>query len=41
MFVFVKQVTLRKRIDWDLVTDDLGKTWHELFASEVANALNS
>jgi hypothetical protein len=39
MFVFVRQVTLRKRINWDGITADLRAGWLELFGSELAKAL--
>lgn len=39
MFVMVRQVTLRKRIDWQRVTDELGRGWVQLFGAEIAKAL--
>ncbi len=39
MFVMVRQVRLKKRLDWRGVTDDLAAEWAELFGSEIAKAL--
>lgn len=40
MFVFVRQATLQKRLNWDQITDDLTRGWRELWVSELAAALN-
>ena len=39
MFVMVRQVSLRKRLDWDRVTADLAISWGEVFGEEIARAL--
>jgi hypothetical protein len=39
MFVMVRQVTLRKRIDWDGITNNLKADWYQLFGGEIAKAL--
>lgn len=39
MFVFVRQVRLNQRIDWQKATDDLSRDWVELCGSEVARRL--
>jgi hypothetical protein len=36
MFVMVRQVTLRKRLDWPRIFDDLAKGWAQLFPAEIA-----
>jgi len=41
MFVMVRQVTLRKRINWDGVTADLARAWPTIFAGEIAKSLAS
>jgi hypothetical protein len=41
MFVMVRQVTLRKRLDWPRIFDDLAKGWAQLFPAEIAAALNA
>lgn len=41
MFVFVRQVTLTKRINWDGIAADLGKGWLELFGGKIADRLNA
>lgn len=40
MFVMVPQVTLRKRLNWKQVANDLGLKFTDLVGSEVANALS-
>lgn len=40
MFVFVRQVRLQKRVDWAGITQALGQGWRDLFAGELAAALN-
>jgi len=39
MFVMVRQVRLKKRIDWQGITDALAADWADLFGSEIAKAL--
>jgi hypothetical protein len=41
MFVMVRQVTLRKRLDWPRIFDDLTRGWAQLFPAEIAAALNA
>ena len=41
MFVMVRQVTLRKRLNWSRIFDDLAKGWAQLFPAEIAAALNA
>lgn len=41
MFVMVRQVTLRKRLDWPRIFDDLAKGWAQLLPAEIAAALNA
>jgi hypothetical protein len=41
MFVMVRQVTLRKRLDWPRIFDDLAKGWAQLFPAEIAAALKA
>jgi hypothetical protein len=41
MFVMVRQVTLRKRLNWPRIFDDLAKGWAQLFPAEIAAALNA
>lgn len=40
MFVMVRQVTLRKRLNWSRIFEDLAKGWAQLFPAEIAAALN-
>lgn len=39
MFVFVRQVTLSKRINWDQITSDLTAGWADTFTGEIAKQL--
>jgi hypothetical protein len=41
MFVMVRQVTLRKRLNWPRIFDDLAKGWAQLFPAEIAAALKA
>jgi hypothetical protein len=41
MFVMVRQVTLRKRLNWSRIFDELAKQWAQLFPAEIAAALNA
>lgn len=41
MFVMVRQVHLRKRLDWQDIFAQLGDEWPDLFAREVSNAVNA
>jgi hypothetical protein len=41
MFVMVRQVTLRRRLNWPRIFDDLAKGWVQLFPAEIAAALNA
>ena len=41
MFVMVRQVTLRKRLEWPRIFDDLAKGWAQLFPAEIAAALKA
>jgi hypothetical protein len=41
MFVMVRQVTLRKRLNWPRIFDDLAKGWAQLFPAEIAAALEA
>jgi hypothetical protein len=41
MFVMVRQVHLRKRLDWQDIFVQLGSEWRELFAKEVSEAINA
>lgn len=40
MFVMVRQVHLRKRLDWQRIFVDLEEDWADLFPSEVERAIN-
>jgi hypothetical protein len=40
MFVMVRQVTLRKKLNWPAIFRDLERGWAELFPAEVADSLN-
>lgn len=40
MFVFVRQVRLRKRLDWPRIADDLAGTWRDMLSTEVAKGLD-
>ncbi|KAB2937389.1 DUF6441 family protein [Hyphomicrobium sp.] len=39
MFIFVRQVTLRKRLNWPRIFRDLEEGWAQLFPAEIAAAL--
>lgn len=41
MFVMVRQVHLRKRLDWQDIFAQLGEEWIDLFAKEVSDAVNA
>lgn len=41
MFVMVRQVHLRKRVDYPQIFDDLKDDWSTLFPTEIAAALNA
>jgi hypothetical protein len=41
MFVMVRQVTLRKCLDWPRIFDDLAKGWAQLFPAEIAAVLKA
>jgi hypothetical protein len=40
MFVLVPQVTLRKRLNWPALVDDLATTFQDLIGSEIAAGLD-
>jgi len=40
MFVMVPKVHLKKRLGWRDIFEQLGEEWADLFADEVANAVN-
>lgn len=41
MFVMVRQVHLRKRLDTMRIFDDLGQEWPDIFAQEISRALDA
>lgn len=41
MFVFVRQVGLKKLLNWKTIFVDLQKNWEDLFPREIAAALNA
>lgn len=41
MFIFVRQVTLRPRLNWRRIADDLGVAWRDYIAEETARELNA
>ena len=41
MFVMVRQVTLQKKLNYKAIFSDLERQWPDLFASEIANALQA
>jgi hypothetical protein len=40
MFVLVRQVTLRAKLHWPQIFEDLEQGWAQLFPAEIAAALN-
>jgi hypothetical protein len=40
MFVLVRQVTLRAKLHWPQIFEDLQQGWEQLFPAEIAAALN-
>ncbi|MGD9924432.1 MAG: DUF6441 family protein [Pseudorhodoplanes sp.] len=41
MFVMVKQVTLRPKLNWQRIAGDLGRVWRDYIGQEAARALNA
>lgn len=41
MFVFVKQVSLRPKLNWRRIGDDLGRAWRDYVGQETSRALNA
>lgn len=41
MFVLVRQVTLRKRLDWPRIADEIGREWPAILGQEVAREMDA